>query len=205
MLTASDVSVRRLAVGSVPVVRGVVAGQVAWAVGLLAAAVAVAAADHAAVVAATLGETAPSPAFSRLVGWVQFNAHTVDVVVTPATQGGTPSPVRVSVLADGFSPLLYTVPVAALVVAGALVTVLADRRGLRPGLVAGLAVVPGYFVASVASRLAATTAWSMGPGGTAAPAAAGALVVSGLLYPVVCAGLGGALAGGVRAAVATRR
>jgi hypothetical protein len=65
------------------------------------------------------------------------------------------------------------------------------------GLVAGLTVVPGYFVLTVAGKLATTTAWSMGPGGSASPAAVGVLL-AGVLYPAVCAGAAGALVGVIR-------
>jgi hypothetical protein len=189
---------KRMPSRRVPVVAGVAAGQAAWVVGSLLAFVAVRAAEHESILSAALDDAAPSPEFYQAVGWVFYNAHTVGITVEPSRQGSSASPfTAVLVGGDGVTPLLYAVPVVVLAAAGGVVAFATGSRGSRHGLVAGLAVVPGYLVLAVAGVLVTSTAWSMGPGGTASPAAVAAVVRAGFLYPVVCAGGAGLLVGAV--------
>jgi hypothetical protein len=178
----------------VPVLTGLLAGQVAWVAGYLVTFVVTWRGNHEAVLEAALGD-APLPALYQAAGWVFYNAHGVGVSVEPAARGGQVSSFTATLVGpDGFTPLLYAVPTVCLVAAGALVAVRTDVERPRAGFVAGLTVVPGYVVLAVAGKLATTTAWSMGPGGTASPAAVGVLL-AGVLYPAVCAGGAGALVG----------
>jgi len=181
----------------VPVFAGPVAGQVAWTVGYLLTFAVTWSGDHEAILGGALGD-APVPDLYQAVGWVFYSAHGVGVTVEPVARGGPASSFTVTLVgSDGFTPLLYAVPVVLLVVAGALVALRAGVTRAREGLVAGLAVVPGYFVLAIAGKLATTTAWSMGPGGTASPAAFG-VFLAGVLYPAVCAGGSGALVATIR-------
>jgi hypothetical protein len=178
----------------VPVFAGLVAGQVAWAAGSLLTFAVTWSGDHEVVLEGALGD-APLPELYQAVGWVFYSAHGVGVTVEPAARGGPVSSFTVTLVgADGFTSLLYAVPAVLLLGAGALVALRTEVERPREGLVAGLAVVPGYFVLAVAGKLATTTAWSIGPGGTAGPAAVGVLLV-GVLYPAVCAGAAGVLVG----------
>jgi len=182
----------------VPVFAGLVAGQVAWVVGYLLSFVVTWSGDHEAILTASLGDT-PLPDLYQAVGWVFYSAHGAGVTVEPAARDGPVSSFTVALVGpDGFTPLLYAVPAVLLVAAGVLVALRSGVERPREGVVVGFAVVPGYFVLAVAGKLATTTAWSMGPGGTAGPAAIGVLLV-GVLYPAVCAGGAGVLAGVFRA------
>jgi hypothetical protein len=176
----------------------VVAGQVAWIVGYLLTLAITWSGNHEAVLETALGD-APVPALYQAAGWVFYSAHGVGVAVEPAARGGPVSSFRATLVGpDGFTPLLYAVPAVLLVAAGALVALRSEVERPRVGLVAGLTLVPGYFVLAVAGKLATTTAWSMGPGGTASPAAVGVLL-AGVLYPAVCAGGAGTLVAVLRA------
>jgi hypothetical protein len=182
----------------VPILPGVVAGQAAWVVGYLLTFAVVWTADHNRVLRATLGDAAPAPDLYQTVGWVFFNAHTVGITVEPARQAGSPDPFTTELVgAAGFTPVLYAVPVVILIAAGASVAFATGSYDPRTGMVAGLAVVPGYLALCIAGTLATSTAWSMGPGGTASAEALAVVVRAGVLYPAVCSGGAGALVGAV--------
>jgi len=185
---------RTVSTRRVPVFAGLVAGHAAWIAGYLCTFAVTWSDNHEAVLAAALGET-PMPELYQTVGWVFYSAHGVGIIVEPAARGGPVASFTVTLVGpDGLTPLLYAVPAVLLVAAGALVALRSGVERPREGLVAGLAVVPGYFVLAVVGKLATSTAWSMGPGGTAGPGAVGVLLV-GVLYPAVCAGGAGALVG----------
>lgn len=182
----------------VPVFAGLVAGQVAWVVGYLLTFVVTWSGNHDAVLEAALGD-APLPELYQAAGWVFYSAHGVGVTVEPAARGGSVSSFTATLVGPhGFTPLLYAVPAVLLAVAGVFVALRSEVERPRAGLAAGLAVVPGYFVLAVAGKLVTTTAWSMGPGGTASPAAVGVLL-AGVLSPAVFAGGSGVLVGVFRA------
>jgi len=182
----------------VPVFAGLVAGQVAWALGYLLTFAVTWSGDHEAILETALGD-APLPELYQTVGWVFYSAHGAWITIEPVARGDQVSLFTVGLVgSDGFSPVLYVVPAVLLLAAGALVAVRTDVERPREGLVTGLAVVPGYLALTVAGKLATTTVWSMGPGGTASPAAVGVLL-AGVLYPAVCAGAAGGLVGVFRA------
>ncbi|MFW6265517.1 MAG: hypothetical protein ACOC2A_01950, partial [Halanaeroarchaeum sp.] len=93
---------------------------------------------------------------------------------------------------DGFTTLLYVVP-PALLLAGGL-ALARHRRAATPidGARFGLAVIPGYLVLSVAGAFVfeVTTL-----GASGAPDLLSAVVLAGILYPLVFASAGGALGG----------
>lgn len=182
----------------VPVLAGIVAAHVAWFVGYLVTAVVVRWGGGEAALDAVLADTASRPDAYQVVTWVFYNAHGAPVETVPAARGDTTAASTVTLVGgDGFTPLLYAVPAVVLVGAGAAVARYAGSSGPVEGTVAGLVLVPAYVALAWAASMASTITWSMGSDGTAAPHATAVLVLAGLVYPAVCAGGGGLLAGSV--------
>ena len=131
------------------------------------------------------------PATVDVVGWVFYNAHLVETVVADVPVLGTSSTSFIG--GDGgFSSLLYVIPVALLLAAGLAAGRYQGARATSDGILAGLAVLPGYLVASVVGAFLFVV--SVG-GATVSPDPVLAVLVAGIAYPVLFAGAGGALAG----------
>jgi hypothetical protein len=127
-----------------------------------------------------------APATHELVGWVFYNAHFVDVVLDIPILG---SQTTAYIGGDtGFTPALYLVPVVPLIAAGALVS--RQQAAIDPatGGLAGLSVVPGYLVLTMIGGLLFEI--TVG-GATGGPDLTAAIILAGVVYPAVCAGLGG--------------
>jgi len=127
-----------------------------------------------------------APATHELVGWVFYNAHFVDVVLDIPILG---SQTTAYIGGDtGFTPALYLVPVVLLVVAGALISRQQAATDPAAGGFAGVSVLPGYLVLTVIGGLVFEI--TVG-GATGGPDLTAAIILAGVLYPAVCAGLGG--------------
>jgi hypothetical protein len=129
----------------------------------------------------------------QLVGWVFYNAHFVDTVF-----GGLPVAATGSAVGgeNGFTPLLFLVPPALLLAAGLAVARFRGADTPATGALAGLAVVPGYFLLSVAGVFLFTIAAGPARG---RPDPVLAAVLAGVVYPAVLGVAGGALAGATAA------
>lgn len=173
-----------------PMVRGAIAGVAAWLIGYLLTYL---------VVAPDIKDTATnqlidafggSPPTFEMVGWVFYNAHFVDTVVRDIPLlGGQTSFIGGQ---DGFSVVLYLVPIGLLVAAGLAV---ARRDGVNSpsrGALSALTVVPGYLVLSIAGVFLFEVP---ALGGRMAPDLLPAIVVAGIIFPLAFAGAGGAIAG----------
>ena len=128
-----------------------------------------------------------APATHELVGWVFYNAHFVDVVIdipilgsqTTAYIGGD----------NGFTIALYLIPVMLLLAAGALGARRQDASDIGSGGLAGLTLLPGYLVLTIVGGFL----FEISAGGaTGGPDRTTAILLAGLLYPAVFAGIGGA-------------
>jgi len=127
-----------------------------------------------------------APATHELVGWVFYNAHFVDVVLDIPILG---SQTTAYIGGDtGFTPALYLVPVVPLIAAGALVSRQQAATDPATGGLAGLSVVPGYLVLTMIGGLLFEI--TVG-GATGGPDLTAAIILAGVVYPAVCAGLGG--------------
>lgn len=127
-----------------------------------------------------------APATHELVGWVFYNAHFVDVVLDiPVLGSQTTGYIGGD---NGFTAALYLVPVVLLVVAGALISRQQAATEPTAGGLAGLTLVPGYLVLTVIGGLLFEITVS---GATGGPDLTAAIILAGVLYPAVCAGLGG--------------
>jgi len=129
------------------------------------------------------------------VGWVFFNGHFVDTVIEAGFLGfgGTRSVSFVG--GDGFTPLLYVVPIALLVAAGVAVGRSSGASDTIEGAVAGVLVVPSYLVLSAAAAVVFRVS-SEGLGATFSgqPELVPAIVLAGIVLPAVFGSLGGIVA-----------
>lgn len=174
---------------NVPFAKGVVVGIGAWMLGYLITYVWKAEAVSESLRGIGLlsellgGEAVPA---WKGVAWLFLNAHFVDLTV-PTFAGGT----RMFnvVTAEGGPLALVVVPALVLVAAGTLVAA-GGRGDLRDRVTAGATVALGYLPVSVAAGLA--TAHSIGnTDATIAPDPVTAILLAGVVYPVVLGLLGG--------------
>jgi hypothetical protein len=129
----------------------------------------------------------------KIVGWVFFNAQFVTTTVTVDVPilGGT-SAVNFIAESDALSPVLYLVVPAVLTAAG-LATARADgATDLGRALRVGPSVALGYLPLALVGTVLFTISAGESSGGS--PTLLTAVVLAGVVYPVVFGGLGGALA-----------
>lgn len=169
-------------------VRGTIAGGVTFLLGYLATWI------LAGTKAATITATGPfggSIPDWKAVLWLfydsQFVGTRTPTVTGPdgALWGGGELVDTVNVLGVEY---LYAVPVVLLVAAGATVAMTTNAMTPRNGLLAGITVTIGYLALTVLGLFAATA-------GGIAPSPLRALVVAGIVYPVVFGAVGGAVVG----------
>ena len=129
------------------------------------------------------------PATYELVGWTFYNAHFVDTIIEGIPVFGNVA--RNFIGGSGFSELLYLVPIGLLVATGVAVGRARGVDELSEGMIAGVAVVPGYLALSIAGVFLFEISMEGVRGG---PDLLPAIVLAGIVYPVVFAGLGGVLA-----------
>lgn len=175
---------------SLPFLEGALAGVGAWLVGYLATYLLVGTEIRESglnrIVEAFEGEGATY----ELVGWVFYNAHLVDVVYDGL--GGSFLPASFVGGEDGVSVFVYAVPPLLLFAAGLAVGRYRGVATSNRGALAGLAVLPGYLVPSVAG----VVLFEVSAGGTTGhPDLVPAALLAGVVYPLVFAAAGGAVAG----------
>lgn len=174
-----------------PIVAGIAAGLVAWLGGYVFTYVV--AADEIRnsglnrIVEALSGDAATY----EIVGWVFYNAHFVDTVfqnlpivgsVTANYVGGE----------DGFTAALYAIPIALLCLGGAATAAYSHAADVTEGIRAGVALVPGYLLLSVAGVfLFEVTTGSA----SATPDQLAGIVLAGVVYPIVFGSIGGVAVG----------
>lgn len=123
-------------------------------------------------------------------GWVFFQSHFVDTVIEAPLIGTV---TRSFIGGEtGFSPFLYLIPIGLLLAAGLAVGRLTGSTNVSDGIVAGVTVVPGYLLLSIAGALYFVVEIGQA---TVSPDLQTAIVVAGIIYPVLFAGVGGAIAG----------
>lgn len=135
------------------------------------------------------GETVPT---WKAVGWIFYNAHAVDLTL-PALGSGSATR---SLVGNGGAPtLLYVVPPLLLLVTGAAVAWWASADGAAGGAVAGGSIVLGYLILAVVGAFLVRYTFQESFVG---PVTAHAVLLAGIVYPVVFGSIGGALAGELR-------
>ncbi|QCC48851.1 transporter [Halobellus limi] len=135
------------------------------------------------------------PGTWKLVGWVFYSAHYVTSEI-PGLFGSTA--VNLVGRGDTFPAALFLLPPVALAVAGGLVAVAGRAETPLAGAVGGASVTLGYLPLAIAGAF--LFAISVGDS-TAGPTLVTAILLAGLVYPLVFGGIGGAvgaLASGAR-------
>ncbi|MFD1640600.1 hypothetical protein [Halohasta litorea] len=170
---------------------GTVAGIASWIAGFVTTYLLVAPNVRESGLARIIEALDGQPATYELVGWVFYNAHLVETVIRDIPLVGSRTTSYIGGEA-GFTTLLYLVPVALLFAAG---LGLARYRAVdtpAAGALIGSTVVPGYLLAVAAGGFLFEV--SIG-GTTGGPDLLAAVVLAGIVYPLVCAGGGGAVGG----------
>ncbi|MDQ2051107.1 hypothetical protein RBH26_11505 [Natronolimnohabitans sp. A-GB9] len=131
------------------------------------------------------------PATYEMVGWVFYNAHFANTVFRdlPIVGSHTTSFVGGE---EGFAALLYLVPIVTLLAGGFALTKYQRIAAPARGATVELTVLPGYLVASLAGAFLFEVTIA---GATGAPDLLPAVFLAGIVYPLVFAGGGGAIAG----------
>ncbi|WP_338729431.1 hypothetical protein [Haladaptatus sp. DJG-WS-42] len=173
---------------TIPVVRGALAGVAAYLFGYLVTyLLAAPRLDDLFAVQAFEFFTGENPVW-KLTGWLFYNEHFVSTIV-PRLAGSD----MVNFLAesdDGSATLLFFLPVILLVVAGAIAARGQSGTGTSQHAKAGASVVIGYVLpALVGAQLFRLELENS----TAGPDFVTALLVAGLLYPLLFGALGGSL------------
>lgn len=173
-----------------PVVVGAIAGVIAWLLGyvftFLIAGPEVQDSTAQRFIEAVQGE----PSTYEMVGWVFYNAHFVDTVFVGIPLVGDQTTNAIG-SEGGVSMLLYLIPVGLLLAAGLAVGRFSGSESPTDGAFAGLTVVPGYLVLTLLGLFVFEV--TIG-GATGRPAQLEAVVIAGILYPVILAAAGGVLA-----------
>ena len=167
--------------------RGAVAGLAAWLFGYLVTYLLHAGGVRDALATDVLEFLAGDPVTWKLVGWLYFNAHFVDASV-PGLLGRS----TVNLLSGAEQPallVLYALPPATLLATGAVTAYGASETG--EGTKSGAAVAVGYLLASLVAaflvRISVVDA-------VAGPSLVTAVLLAGLVYPLVFGTVGGAVA-----------
>lgn len=171
---------QRDSAGDVPVVVGAVAGAVSWTLGYIATYLL----TSSSIQGSILRQFTDIPTW-KIVGWVFYNAHAVPTVFE-GFFGGTASFVGGE---DGFTSVLYLVPVLLLFGAGFVTGRVGDAERKDPAnaALAGVTVVIGYGVLSVAGGFFFATE-------SVHPDFVLSVALPSLLYPLVFGGVGASLA-----------
>ncbi|GCF14927.1 hypothetical protein Harman_28620 [Haloarcula mannanilytica] len=129
----------------------------------------------------------------KIVGWVFFNAQFVTTTITVNIPflGGT-SAVNFIAENESLSPILYLLPPAVLTAAGMATARLDGAADIGRAVRVGPAVVLGYLPLAVLGSVLFTV--SAGESGQGAPTLLTAIVLAGIVYPVVFGTVGAALA-----------
>jgi hypothetical protein len=174
-----------------PYVAGAAAGVVAWAFGYVVTYLLAASEIRESSLNRIVELLEGDPATHELVGWVFFNAHFVDIVFEGLPAVGSQATSFVGG-ENGLTPLLYLLPVVALLATGLALARATGATTAAAGAVAGLTATSGYLLASVIGVVLFEVSAA---GATGAPETVPAIAVAGLAYPAVLASAGGAVAG----------
>jgi len=167
--------------------RGGLVGLAAWLLGYLVTFLLHAGSVREAFATNVIEFFAGDPVTWKLIGWLYFNAHFVATSV-PGLFGSSNTNF-LSGAEEVTLLVLYVVPIVVLLAAGAAVA-----RGTSDpteGAKAGATVALGYLVASVVGAFLVRI--SVGDA-VAGPALVTAILLSGIVYPLVFGGIGGAAA-----------
>jgi hypothetical protein len=174
-----------------PVVLGAASGIVTWLAGYAFVFVVAGSNAQDSVAQRFLQAVEGEPTTYEMVGWVFYNAHLVDTVFVNVPVIGEFTTNAIG-RGDGLTTVLYLIPIGLLLAAGLAVGRYQRVDSSTAGLLAGLTVVPGYFVLSLIGVLLFEVSVA---GATGRPELIDGIVLAGFMYPAAFAGTGGLLAG----------
>lgn len=178
---------------SIPVAAGGAAGAGAWVLGYLVTALVASDRLRDDVVVEIFRTLAGNPSDWRLAGLLFYNGHYVDTRFPP--MAFAPSAYNY-VSADENLGILFLVAPLALAGAGAVVAARSrgELRSVGDGAIAGATVIVAYLpLAAVGVVVFSIEAGN----GTIRPDPIAAILLAGIVYPVVFGGIGGVLAGAI--------
>lgn len=177
------------------IVSGFLAGIGAWIAGYVVMYLAIASEVRESPLHQMIEFLQGEPATYETVGWVFYNAHFVPTIFRNVPLAGTRT---VTYIGDGneFSPLLYLIPIVALVATGIVIAWYHQAESPTDGAVAGLSVAPAYFLLSVIGVFVFTVTVGEAQG---SPELLPAIALAGVAYPIVLGATGGAIGGYLRA------
>ena len=172
-----------------PIVPGAIAGLLSWIVGYVLTYLLVASDIRESGLNQLAQAFGDGDATYELVGWVFFNSHLVDAVVeAPFVGSRTANFVGGE---DGFTLLLFAISPVLLVAAGLAVGRSQGVTRADAGAVAGALVVPGYLVLSIVGAVL----FRVEAGGASGePDLLPAILLAGVVYPLVFGAAGGVVA-----------
>lgn len=173
-----------------PVVLGAVSGIIAWVLGYTFTFLAVGTDVQDSAAQQFIEAVDGEPATYEMVGWVFYNAHFVDTIYTDVALIGSFTTNAIGG-DDGFTAVLYLIPVGLLLAGGLAVATYHRVDDVQAGLTAGLTLVPGYLVLSIVGLFLFEV--SLG-GASANPQQLEGVLITGLIYPAIFAGVGGLVA-----------
>ncbi len=174
---------------NVPLVQGSVAGLLTWVLGYLFTYLIAGDELRNSEINQFLEFIGEEPATFEMVGWVFYNAHFVDTVFENVPFFGSEAFIGGE---DGFSLLLYVIPPLLLIGAGLAVARYSAARNANEGAIAGLSIVPGYLLLSIAGVFLFEV--TVGNASVAPDLVAG-IFLAGLVFPALFGAIGGVIAG----------
>ncbi|MFO7927931.1 MAG: hypothetical protein ACQET5_10985 [Halobacteriota archaeon] len=124
-----------------------------------------------------------------------FNSHLVDTVLEADVLGFGGSSTVSFIGGDGFTPLLYLIPVALLVGSGLAVGRSQGVTETADGAVAGVFVLPPYLVLSaVGTVVFRVSTEALGSSFSGQPEPLPAILLAGIVFPAVFGAIGGIVA-----------
>jgi hypothetical protein len=172
-------------------VAGATSGVVAWVLGYALTYLVVAPDVRESSLQRIIETFGDGSATYELVGWVFFNAHFVDTVFrnVPFLGSRTANFVGGD---QGFTVLLFAIPVGLLLATGVALARYRDAEDATDGALTGATALPGYLLLSlVGVFLFEVTVGDISGGPDLLPA----LFLAGVVYPLLFAAGGGAVAG----------
>ncbi|QSG03331.1 hypothetical protein [Natranaeroarchaeum sulfidigenes] len=174
---------------NVPLVQGSVAGLLTWVLGYLFTYLIAGDEVQESEINQFLEFIGEEPATYEMVGWVFYNAHFVDTTFQNVPFFGSEAFIGGE---DGFTMLLYVIPPLLLIGAGLAVARYSAAQNANDGAIAGISVVPGYLLLSIAGIFLFEV--TLGDA-SAAPDLVAGVFLAGLVFPVLFGAVGGVLAG----------
>lgn len=173
-----------------PVVLGALGGLGAWILGYVVVFLAAGTDIQDSVAQRLLETVGEEPATYKMVGWVFYNTHLVDIVAEVPILGSFA--INTVGNEDGFSVAVYLIPVVTLFAVALVVGLYHGVDDPTSGFTTGLTLLPGYLVLTIVGLFLFRV--SIGDA-TASPQLVEGILFTGIAYPVVFAGAGGLTAG----------